>query len=395
MKRNLMTVTLLLALTPGAVAQTAASAAAVRGQVLALTDQTETERLVVLPFSGVEVVEGEQLVLAQPLAAGTKYVAGSARLGTQPLEPALGANGTLYWTVPAQAESELSFKVTGAGTLPAAALARLSAERQLRPVSGKVVAGDYLLARPAAVAQPEGSGQIKLPRDGAEYRTTDQITLVVEGPAGQELRPRVNGAEVPASQIGTATVDSGRGVQRLEFYGVKLRPGANTVQLGSDSVTVFLAGAVSEVKVTPLQLVADGSTPLRLKVETLDALGKHTAQSYLTVDSNLEPLIPDAEPGVAGYQLRIRDGEGLLELQPQTTPATLQMDFLLGEAVSHQSLEVMADQREVGVGVLSATFGLSSLSDGLSGSSWQGRAYYEGPWPAANCTSLLIRTVCR
>nr|WP_256488338.1 hypothetical protein [Deinococcus sp. HSC-46F16] len=225
----------------------------------------------------------------------------------------------------------------------------------------------------------ENAGAIKLPLAGSVVRIRDRINVVVEVPQGERPVLTVNGTPVGEDRLGTDTQDGVRGVQRLTYVGVPLRPGPNLLRVGGEEVRVTLAGATAQVEVTPLSLIADGSTPLRLRVRTLDAFGTPSGQSTLTLRPSLEPRTPDANPGEAGYQVRLEDGEGVLELHPQSAPTPLRVDVLLGDQVLTRRFEVTPDRSRVGVGVLSATLGLDgslNLADDLT---WQARGYVETP----------------
>lgn len=335
-----------------------------------------------LPFQVAEAqlerAEGRSLVIAQRLVRGAQVVPGSSRLGTQVLpEPRQGAE-TVYWTVPAQASGVLTFALKGAAAeqLPPAALAWVDSRGALSALgSGKVDVADYVTARVPRTG--ENKGAIRSPLAGSEYRSTDQISAVVESRLDAPLRLSVNGQPVPEDRIGTKVEDPNTGVLRLEYYGVRLQPGRNVLRAGNDEVEVFVATGIRRIELEPLQLVADGSTPVRVRVRAFDAAGVGAATQTVTVVSNLEPLARDAEPGVTGYQLRLRDGEGVLELKPQVTPQVLNLEFISGEQNWTERLNVIPDRREVGVGVASATVGLNS--EPLSGAVWQARASYEGP----------------
>lgn len=347
--------------------------------------QTEvTTRLISLPFVVTEAqltqAGGHHLVIAQPLPRGLSLVAGSSRLDGQPVDAPTMGNGVLYWTLPAQAKGLLTFEVKevkgSVAELPRAALAWATEQGNLSAIQGQVSSTDYLLARHAPTTT-QNAGAIKLPLSGTEFRTTDQTTILVEGPLNETLDVRVNGQRIPEERIGTITKDPANSVQRLEFFGVSLQAGHNVITLGKDSVEVFVAGTLSRLVLEPIQTVADGSTPVRVRVRALDENGRGIAASYLTLSSNLDPLSPDAEPAVSGYQLRLQDGEGILELRPLTTPQRLELEILSGERTWRESVDITADTRKVGVGVVSATLGLNTQP--LEGASLTARGYYEGP----------------
>ncbi|EYB66989.1 hypothetical protein DEIPH_ctg055orf0020 [Deinococcus phoenicis] len=340
---------------------------------------------VTLPFDA--PAHARELVIAHTLPAGAAYLPGSSRLDGQPTaDPRRGPSGTLYWVIPAQTRGVLTYDLTHTAALstlpPPSLLARLAGERR-ELLAGRLDDADLKAAAPLTAAGEAGEptenpGAIKWPLAGSVIRVRDRINVVVELPQGERPPLRVNGAPVGEDRLGTEVQDGGRGVQRLTFVGVPLRPGPNTLQLGTEEVQVVLAGATARVEVTPEHLTADGSTPLRLRVRTLDAYGTPTSQSALTVRTNLEPRTPDANPGEAGYQLRLTDGEGVLELQPQTAPTSLKVDVLLGQQVLSSRYEVRPDRSRVGVGLISATLGL----DGHLGSqdlTWQARASLETP----------------
>ncbi|WP_291424752.1 hypothetical protein [Deinococcus sp.] len=358
-----------------------------------------SEQRVSLPFSlSTDQLGTDSLLLAQPLPQGVNYQPGSAQLNGQALpDPLRGRSGTLYWRLtPAQLApllvgtdhqqviGELSLVLEGAegaiAALPAAQLQVLAASGQLRPILGHVDDRDWVTATP--LAQPgtplENAGRIKLPLDGTDYASLDRVTISVEGPLGEPPVPVVNGQPVPATQVGRTVMDPGRGVQRLDYYGVPIHPGVNTITLGDQTVRVRLAGPTTRYDIEPLQLLADGVTPLRLRIRTFDALGVATQPDRLTLRTNLEPLRPDAFPGDAGYQLALYKGEGIVELRPQTTPTTLELDVVENDRVVRRSFEVRPDSHAVGVGMVSATLGLGtngSLGDRLD---FRARAYYEG-----------------
>ena len=126
----------------------------------------------------------------------------------------------------------------------------------------------------------------------------------------------VNGQVVDSSTIGTTVQDGVRGVQRLIYVGVPLKPGPNILSVGSDTTTVQLVGGTAQIQVLATQMLADGSTPLRVKFRALDAFGNLASLSSVTVRTNLEPRTPDANPGESGYQVRLRAAKGCWNCNP-------------------------------------------------------------------------------
>ncbi|ACO45010.1 TonB-dependent receptor [Deinococcus deserti] len=331
------------------------------------------------------------LVIAHTLPTGAELVVGSSQLDGQTLpDPRRGAGGTLYWMVPTTVDRQgvtrgvVTYEVrheSPLGTLDAPSLlSRFPGDRH-EPIAGRVdlkdLAAAQSLTQPSQVTENEGA--IKLPLQGSVVRVRDRVSIVVEAPLGAAAPAlSVNGLLVSPDRVGQTTEDPGRGVVRLTYVGVPVQPGPNLIQFGDARVTVQRAGPTARVEVTPVSLMADGSTPLRLRIRTLDAFGNLSNPGTVTVRTNLETRAADASNEV-GYQVRLSDGEGLVELQPQSSPTTLNLDVVLGENVKRYSYEVKPDAHRVGVGLISATAGLDGSFSVQDDVSWQARATYEGP----------------
>lgn len=323
-----------------------------------------------------------QLVVAHSVPAGATYQLGSSRLDGQPLpDPVRGASGTLYWVIPAQAKGMVTYNLSHTevlGSLPRPSLlARLPGERT-ELLQGTFNQADWQQATPLGERR-ENAGSIKLPLSGSVYRSSDRIDVVVETAQGQRPQLVVNGVAVSDATIGTDTQDSVRGVQRLTFVGVPLKSGVNVLRYGEQEIQVTPSDKVSRVEFIPETLIADGSTPLRLKVRTLDEAGNPSADDAVTVKTNLEPRTPDAQRTVGGYQVKLVQGEGVLELQPQTAPTTLTIEALSGDKIVPYRFAVVPDRSSIGVGVVSATVGVSSPFSLEKNLLWTARAYAEMP----------------
>ncbi len=345
------------------------------------------------------------LVAQKPVGASS-YQPGSSHLNGAALpDPLVGASGTLYWLLDAatlaqvtqqagQQQTELSYQVTHTAPLPPLPQAALlvhdtrdstaSNTPAWQRLSGQADLSDYGGAVPLSAESPsENPGAIKLPLDGSQVRRSDQIGVVVEVPVGSDLTPTINGQPIAATQLGDSQTSADGQTERRHYYAVKIRPGVNTITLGNQQTTFRYAGATASYQLEPLSLIADGSTPIRVRIQALDADGILSEQPYLTVQSNLEPTQPDARPTETGYQIALKDGVGILELRPQTTPVALSVDLWRDTQVFHRTFEVQAGGAAVGVGMVSATLGLNGGLNGAGLSSdnlsIQARAYYEGP----------------
>ncbi|GHF88169.1 hypothetical protein GCM10017782_26770 [Deinococcus ficus] len=350
--------------------------------------------VVTLPFDAPG--NASSLVVAHALPEGATYVPGSARLDGQLLtDPVRGPSGTLYWVLPGQLSRDPQSVQRGAvsyqlahtgplGPLPAPALlARLPGERTVH-IEGQVDLQDLKAARPitaSADTQPQANpGPIKFPVNGSTVTNVDRVRVVVTSQAATEAPPlSVNGTVVDRALIGEVTEDPTTGIRTETYYGVPIRPGPNTLAFGDDQVTVHYAVGTALVEITPLQLTADGVAPLRLEVRAYDAFGKPSSSPFITLRPNLEVRQPDANPGEGEYQIRLVDGVGILELQPQSTPTVLNLSVLVGQDVQQYTYEVRPDTRRLGVGVVSATVGLDGNFSVQDDVTWAARGTYEGP----------------
>lgn len=377
-----------------AVTQTAAGQLSAQPVPAAEAPAQRRASSVTLPFDAPR--QATELIVAHRAPAGAALVPGSSRLDGQPIaDPVRGPSGTLYWVLPQPASSPVStgaalrgavtYDLSHEGPLPTldapALLARFKGERS-ENLEGRVDLNDLKAAQsvtaPTATVT-ENAGIIKFPLNGSQVRIRDRISVVVEVPLGPVPQVLVNGQSFGSDRIGETTLDEGRSIQRLTFVGLPLSPGKNEIRAAGESITVMRVGDTATTEISPERLVADGSTPLRLRLRTLDASGLLTSQDRVTLRTNLEVLRSDGGSREAGYQIRLENGEGVLELQPQVSPTTLRIQVLSGATVETYTFEVRPDSSRVGVGVVSATLGLDgnlNLRDDLT---WTARASYEGP----------------
>ncbi|WP_424951281.1 DUF11 domain-containing protein [Deinococcus sp.] len=368
---------------PCGTAQTAQGNLTVNAPVARTAPAISRRSTVTLPFEA--PTQARTLVVGHRFPEGATYTPGSSKLNGKAIaDPSQGASGRIYWTIPAQQSGVVSYDLTHTSQLPAlerpALLARYDRDRQ-EILQGHFDNADLLGAQPLGVGQvaapSENAGSIKLPLSGTVFRDRDRITVAVEGPLDGALAPTINGAALSEKQIGTRVTDSAANTQRLEYVGIPIQPGKNVIALGKETQTVYYAGPTASVSFTPVNVVADGSTPVRFRVVALDAAGQGSAERFLSLGTNLEPLTADASATDAGYQIALTDGVGELVLRPQSTPTVLNLAVVVGGKTQTSRYEIRPDQSRVGVGVVSATVGLGGINtDNIL---LQARAYYEGP----------------
>ncbi|GAA3997376.1 hypothetical protein GCM10022631_04940 [Deinococcus rubellus] len=332
--------------------------------------------------------EALSVVVAQRLPQGTVYRPGSSTLAAEPLtDPKVGQNSMLYWTVSlppadptlpkgAQRPFVLSYKVSHSGDLPALAApalqARFPGDTDVALV-GQIDSQDLAQASQSATASVN-PGVIKLPLDGAVFRDRSRISVMLEGSDTADLSATLNGQPLPEDALGKTVTDPKNHSVHLEYFGLPLQEGKNVLAVGGEQVTVFLAGAPVRLEAEPKQMVADGFTPLEIRLSAVDKNGITGRDGFITVDSNLEVLDPDANPTESNYQVKLVNGVGILHLRPQAVPTRLNLKLAIGELRRDVSFDVRPNATQVGIGTLSATVGLQPFSVGITG-----RGYYEGP----------------
>ncbi|BDG17508.1 hypothetical protein [Thermus brockianus] len=332
--------------------------------------------------------EGEGLLLAFPLPEGATYVPGSARLAEGerllPLEDPLLLEGRLLWHLPFRKEGEVRLTLRHERALPPLAepsLTLLAGGREVY-LKGKVTLEEYRKARPF---QGERQGVIREPKDGEVFRDRDAIRVVLEAPLGP-LTLKVNGKPIGPERLGKAELDEGRGWQRLEYYGIPLEVGRNLLEVegvAQDRLEVFRAGNPTRLRLSLLEAQADGRTPLKVSVEALDENGLASGFGPVTVETDLEPLNPDAFPEVSGYQILLKDGRAELLIRPLTAPKEFRVRARFNQLEAEARLfagerkeALWLAQGSVGVALGPSLARLSRESLRLFGLA---RAYAEGP----------------
>ncbi|GIW37428.1 MAG: hypothetical protein KatS3mg073_1573 [Meiothermus sp.] len=230
-----------------------------------------------LDFNVQGSITGERLLLTHLPPEQAAYEPGSARLDGKPIpDPRIDEAGRLFFELPYQAQGIFSYQLRhreGLGPIAEPTLTLRLADREVY-LQGRQSYASFEKARPLQAQSREGFIQEPLP--GTLFRV-DKARVVLQTPYGLETRLSLNGLPVDSKNLGQATYDTGKGLQRLEYYGLPLQPGRNLIEVqtaaGSDRVEVFLTGNPTRLEVRPLRLLADGRTPIELEIRALDALG--------------------------------------------------------------------------------------------------------------------------
>jgi len=350
---------------------------------------------VTLPFSsGQTASSSTSLTVVHRIPAGASYVVGSSKLDGRAIpDPRVLPSGEVAWTLSGVANGTVSYDLDHQDVLPALAdpALILSEGTTLQTLQGKVSAADMdkintgpkvstEQAEPTS-APRTNPGALALPLDGSVFRDRDRIGLTVVTPKGDTRVPSVNGVALTSDLVSSRSEDE-NGTVTTSYLGVPITTGRNVLSLGSETVTVTLAGPTTRLEFTPVSLLADGRTPVRLRVTAFDAAGVPSGSRFLHIETSPEPLTPDADPGDSGYQIALKDGVGEIVLTPQALPGNITVRALVDSQYVRQSYDLTPSGQSLGVAVGSVTVsfpGENGSGIGAPVVTAQGRASYQGP----------------
>ncbi len=287
---------------------------------------------------------GERLLIAHPLPPGASYERGSARLNGLPIPDPKTDGKRLFFLLPYASQGTLSYTLRHReplGPLPEASLTLRLGDREVY-LKGKTSFKEAEGAR--EIPKGERPGAIREPWPGT-VAEAERIRVVVELPAGLKPILKVNGQPVGRENLGKAVLDEAQGVERLEYYGVPLKEGANRIRLEAeglvDEVEVFRAGRPVRLALRPLRAFADGRSPVELEVLALDPRGLPSGFGPVTLGvEGGEPLDPDAFPKEPGYQILLKEGRGLLRLKPLLSPGRVRVEARFNDLVLQEGVYV-------------------------------------------------------
>ena len=186
----------------------------------------------------------------------------------------------------------------------------------------------------------------------------------------------MNGEEVPRFRVGSRAEDKGTGMQELQYIGVPLRAGPNILELtkkdpfgnvrGTKKITVIAPDRLGEIRiVVPKECVADGRTPVTVRVELLDAKGvRVTARTELTLEANLsqwlEKDVNEKEPGVQTF---IQGGQAEFKLAAPVEPGESRIRISSGALHTEAVVSFLPELRPLlAAGIIEGRINVSHLS---------------------------------
>ncbi|GEM90786.1 DUF11 domain-containing protein [Oceanithermus desulfurans] len=334
------------------------------------TDHPLTLRLVETPEAGLGMEAEEATVTLQP---------GEARSFAYPAHPEAPGDyvnraAVFVGEVPAADPVEAALTVFEPLTLERSSTVRLPFA-----VEGK---GDALIVRHAV---PEGAryrlGSSRLdgapvadPRVDSEGRLYWLLPFEAQGELTYALEHSDALPPLAEPELTLLTGD-----RELALVGEPLKQayeGARRLAGGEGVPTrAVRPGEPGTVAVEPVKAVADGRTPLRVRVVRYGGDGEPEGDGYLTLQTRPEPITPDAAPEISGYQVRLQGGVAEVELEPAPSPGMARVRVADGELRYDESFYVPAPERTLwfAQGSITARYGGGFELGGLA------RGYLEAP----------------
>lgn len=214
---------------------------------------------------------------------------------------------------------------------------------------------------------------------GGAVLPAPQAKVRVKGAAAGHLKLSVNGTPVSEERVGTRAVDEARGVQAVEYVGVALFPGINTLELvqeddfgnrrGAASIQVTVPGELARLEwETPAEgIPADGRGPAILRLKLLDAHGVPVAaRTPVTLDASAGRwLATDLNPAEPGVQTFVEGGVAVLRLVPPDAPRSGMVRAVSGKTQAEARIAFVPALREMlAAGVVEGAINLRRLSPG-------------------------------
>ncbi len=204
-----------------------------------------------------------------------------------------------------------------------------------------------------------------------------QTTIRVKGNSAGKITLKVNGEEVSKSFLGKRVENAAKQIQALEYVGIGLKPGANTLELsvtdpfgnvrGTETIHVTAPDKLAVVKIVlpKHDQPADGNTPAKITVLLQDEHGVPvTARTPLTLESTVGRWnVEDLDKREPGIQVFIEGGKAVFELLPPDVAADAMIGVSSGIIQTRAKLAFLPDLRPMlAVGIVEGTLRLNSLS---------------------------------
>ena len=213
-------------------------------------------------------------------------------------------------------------------------------------------------------------------KDGQAVGST-QVNIALKGVLGTNFGLKVNGKEISADHIGQRSTENSINLQAWLYIGLELNPGSNVVeakmldsfgnQRGYRKLTLIAPGNLAAILVEPASRnpVADGKTPVRVRVRLVDAHGVPvSSRTPVTLETTAGKWdVVDLNPREPGTQQFIEGGEAVFNLVPPMEPVSGKIAVSSGTLTSDVKLAFTPELRPLmAIGVVDQTLSFRGFS---------------------------------
>ena len=180
-------------------------------------------------------------------------------------------------------------------------------------------------------------------------------SVVLRFPVGANIALLANGEVVDSSLVGRTETDSNTGLRIQSWYGIVLQTGENLLEVISTQTGEVLQNLPLTVKGLPERLVllnprsipSDGRSTSAIRGQFIDESGNIAVwESMATLRaSDGQFLGADQDPDAAGYQVEVRGGEFVAELQSSLESHLVQIQANAGGFEAFSQIQFVTPQR--------------------------------------------------
>lgn len=214
-------------------------------------------------------------------------------------------------------------------------------------------------------------------KDG-QVLAINQATIQLQGAAGASQRILVNGVAVSDTQIGKRSVLAEQQKQGLEYIGVSLNVGENTIQaeqldfMGnvreSKKINVIVPDTIHSLNFVAKksEATANGRDRLTVVLQLKDKHGvKVATRTPITLESDIGIIdLEDLNPNEPGIQNFIEGGEMLVSIISPSTPGRGKLRVQAGILENNIDLQFTADLRPlIAVGLIEGSFNFNNFDN--------------------------------
>jgi len=203
-----------------------------------------------------------------------------------------------------------------------------------------------------------------------------QTGVRVKGQMGNKFKLNVNGADLPAKQVGSKTMVAGKQLEVWEFIGVNLLPGKNELTLsqldpwgnnrGTQKIEVIAPSKLGRLRIdiSKNTFTADGKTPVKITVQLTDSSDVPvTVRTPITLEAtNGIWMVKDLNPREPGTQVFIEGGHAEYELMPPMEPGGSMIRVSSGGVSFERKIEFVPELRPmIAAGIVEYQVNFGSL----------------------------------